>query len=151
MRNCAKLVDIVKKYSLDANGKLRSGTVVTNYLYDTNNNQTAVWYTDLGNKSVNYPNSKFSKVKYRYDDRGNAIETSWWDVNDKPAKADDGTHKWVKEYNTLDQLIHDVSYDIEGNPIATNNGYAEQRYEYDIYGHTTCHRIYDGKGNAING
>ena len=154
IENCYKTDNrgnVIKKYSLDANGSMKPGTVVTNYAYDSNNNQTAVWYTNLAGNAVNYPNSKYSKVKYKYDERGNAIENSWWDTNDKPATADDGTHKWTKEYNNLDQLVHDVSFGINGEPIASKDGYAEQRYEYDLFGHTTSHKIYDGHGKAVNG
>ena len=143
--------NVIKKYSLDANGNLKSGTVVTNNSYDNNNNKTAEWYTNLSGTSVNYPNSKYSKIKYRYDERGNIIESSWWGINGQSATAADGTHRWVKEYNLLDQLVHDVSYGINGDPILSKEGYAEQKYEYDIYGHNTKHSIFDGHGKSVNG
>lgn len=143
--------NVIKKYALNADGTIQSGTVVTNYSYDNNNNQTAVWYTNLAGTAVNYPKSKYSKITYKYDERGNAIEMSWWDTKDKPSTADDGTHKWKKEYNLLDQLTHGISYGTNGEPIANKDGYAEQRYEYDLFGHVTSHEIYDGHGNAVNG
>lgn len=143
--------NVIKKYSLDDKGALRSGSVVTNSSYDSNNNQISEWYTNLAGIAVNYPGSKYSKIKSKYDERGNATETSWWDVSGKPATTDDGTHKWVKEYNSLDQLVHDVSYGINGQPIASKDGYAEQRYEYDQMGHRTCEKVYDGHGKAANG
>lgn len=143
--------NVIKKYSIDDKGELSSGSVVANYTYDANNNQTSVWYTNLAGISVAYPGSKYSKIKYKHDERGNAIEISWWDVNDKPSVADDGTHKWIKEYNMLDQLIHDVSYDMAGKPINNKEGYAEQRYDYDIYGHIISTKIFDGYGMPVNG
>ena len=154
VENCVRYDNrgnVVKRWSLDENGKLRSGSLVSNYSYDSNNNQTAVWYTNLAGTAVNYTNAKYSKVKYEYDERGNNTVTSYWDTNGKATAYDDGTHKWVKEYNILDKLIHDVSYGTNGEPIAGKEGYAEQKYEYDIYGHTTSHKIYDGHGKSVNG
>lgn len=143
--------NVVKRYALDSKGKLLKGTVVTNNSYDNNNNRVEVWYTDLSGNAINYLDSKFSRVRYKYDELGNIIETSWWGTQGEPAVADDGTHKWTKEFDILAQLIHDISYGSDGKPIPSSKGNPEQRYEYDASGNTTKHTIYDGYGKAING
>ena len=143
--------NVVERYVLDENGVLRKNSVVTKSKYDNNNNQIEEWYTDLASKPVNYPGAKYAKVKYKYDERGNNIESSWWDTNGKAATHSDGTHRWIKEFDNLDQLIHDVSFDAIGNPITSKDGYAENKYEYDMYGHNINHTVYDGHGKPVNG
>ena len=143
--------NVVKRYALDSKGNLLKGTVVTNNSYDNNNNRIETWYTDLSGKAVNYPDSKYSKVRYKYDELGNTIENSWWGTNGAPAVAADGTHKWTKEFDILGQLIHDISYGSDGKPIPSSKGNPEQRYEYDASGNTIKHTVYDGYGKPING
>jgi len=142
----------VQEYWEHAPGVLVSGTIVENREYDSNNRIVKAWGTNLSGSRVNYPDEHYNEIRVKYDQKGNEIERSYWSASGQKALSSDNVHRAVKEYNQLNQIVHWLNYDSQGNIIKLSSSEVpEARYEYDARGNQTVFAIFDGNGNPING
>lgn len=138
-------------YELDENGKLNDQGV-RHAEYDSKNQMTSLYYTDLNGKRINDKGTKYCQIKYKYDERGNTTETTYWTIDNKPSVNTNGTHKSVMEYDKLSRRVSWKEYDKDGKPIAAlGNNAPEVKYVYDQRGNLTDVYIFDGYGKESVG
>ena len=157
--------------------KTTADNVTTSYEYNAddekvktisgNGNMTTTDYNNLGQvSSITRPNN--SKISYKYDDLGNAIEQNnngqitknTYDSNSNLTTSTDSENNQTKfEYNSQDELIKTTnasgyistnSYNDLGQVIKTynNRGEVVYGYTYDTQGNIV--KTIDGNGNTQN-
>ena len=133
------------------NGQLKNGTVVEHSEYNDIDLITRQYYTDASGNMAFFPESKYSQIKYEYDERGNCIRTSYWDKEGKSSFNSVKTHVMIKKYDFMDNLVYWKDEDVNGNPNTAQENYPEVKYTYDNRGNNTEFIILDGYGKAVNG
>lgn len=144
--------NVIEYRPLGADGRLASGSTVSHYEWNNNNRMTRSWNTDLNGNKVVEPGDKYCETRYKYDQNGNITEATFWSASGSPVNCNDGSHRIVKEYNNLSQLVKWFNYDVSGNPIkaSQSNNAPEAHYQYDDRGNELELTVYDGYGKAIN-
>lgn len=143
--------NVIEVRYIDDNGQLKSGTVVEHYEYNDIDLITRQYYTDANGNMAFFPESKYSQVKYEYDERGNRTRTTYWDKEGKPSVNISKTHAIIKKYDAMDNLVYWKDLDANGNPNTADSNYPEVKYAYDNRGNQIEFTIFDGFGKAING
>lgn len=147
-------------------------------IYDANNNMISFRYYDTNGKKV-LNTDGLAGYNYKYDERGNIIESTPVDVNDKvsnnlyqykykydnndnqiemtifkagkPVKGAYDYHKVKASYNSRNQEVENRYYDVSGNLTNYNSDkYAIIRYEYDEKGYCTITKYYDKNEVPVN-
>jgi serine/threonine-protein kinase len=143
--------NVVELRYVDDKGQLKNGTVVEHYEYNDIDLKIREYYTDVNNNMTVMPDTKYSQIKYEYDERGNIIKTTYWDKNNGPAYNENKTHAIIKKYDAMDNLIYWKDLDVNGNPNTSESNYPEVKYKYDSRGNQIEFSIFDGHDKAING
>lgn len=139
----------IKNYTLDAGGRLKG--VVINNKYDKYNRMVEMWATRLDGSRVNLTDHPYSKVRIKYDERGNPTERAFFDAGDKPALDEMSTHRRVSGYDNLNRIVTEKNYGKDDKPAQGHNAYPEGRVEYDSRGNMTMVAAYDGYGKPYVG
>lgn len=143
--------NIIEEKEVGENGALKNGTAIINAEYDSNNRQTRLWHTNAAGQRVILPGDKYCESRRKFDDRGNIIEESFFSPSGAPALCNAGVSKIVKEYNSLNKVVHWLNYDTAGNTIKNSEDNApEAKFEYDGRGNQTLIAIFDGHGRPFN-
>lgn len=138
--------NVVKSYTLNAGGSLKAKSAVLYNKYDINNHCVESYYCDLKGNKVNKPGYSYSVTKNVYDERGNAIETTYWSVSGKPAQDEQYTFKRIHEYDGMNRVIYEKNLDATGKPLSGANANPEGKVVYDNYGNRAEIYCYDGYG-----
>ena len=138
---------------VDEDGNLQEGTVVENYVYDEFNREISRFYTDSDGKKVNLLNSQYNEIKYKYDGHGNCVNISFWDKEGNPSYNANKTHKIIKEFDSMDNVVYWKELDVKGEPNTSdsNDNNPEVKYKYDTRGNRIEYAIYDGYSKPTNG
>ena len=155
-----KIVDIYK-YNYDSNGNTTSSWVVnasgsiqgtvSHYEYDKNNRVVKRYSTNLSGKKTNAQGSNYCEVDSKYDDRGNVIENTYWDVNGNPAIDDQKTHKRIKKYDERNNYVYEKNLGKDGKPLHGSSVNPEAEVTYDDHSNVTSIVCLDGYGNPYTG
>lgn len=133
-------------YHLSPSGVLKSGTVVTNAVYDDRGHCIEEYSTNLAGNRVNTPGYSFCSAKSRYDDKGDQVETSYYTASGTPANDNTGTHKRIRKYDASHREIYELNLNASGKPAKGNNMAPEAKVEYDNRGNRKRIICYDGYG-----
>ena len=90
-------------------------------------------------------------TRFKYDDRDNVLEVSYFDGKGLPALNNLDYHKNTQKYNERNQSIEDRYYDTKGEltNYSTNN-YCIARYEYDDKGQVVKFSCFDKNDKPTN-
>jgi len=138
-----------KTYSVGPSGNLLPGTVVNEYVYDNNGRIITTKATNLSGKSVSVPGDRYSIAKYKNDERGNCIETTFYSASGTPATDNLSTHKRIRKFDAANRQIYEKNLDVNGKPVKGSNTTAEAKVEYDSRGNQTAIYCFDGYGKAV--
>lgn len=154
--NAARVVTDTWHYEYDANGNVTSewkttaggrllGTVEHNE-YDCNNRTIRTYWTNTGGQKLNSPEGVYAEVHYKYDERGNIAEQSFYDVSGRPACDKMKTHRRIKKYDSQNNYIYEKNLGCDGKPVRGLNAYPEAEVKYDARGNMTRIECLDGYG-----
>ena len=87
-----------------------------------------------------------AKVAAKYDDRGNQIETSYFDEAGKPTRHTDGNHKFTAKYDDRANQIETAYFDKAGKPVRIKDGYAKSTSVFDDRGNRIETSYFDEAG-----
>ena len=105
------------------------------YKYDTNGNQTDIWYLGLDGELINREDLGYAHQKQEFDELGNNIKTSFFDTNEQPAVRKKGGYVSYESIYKNNNCIETRYYDDKGNLILRSDyGYAIVKMEYDSSG-----------------
>lgn len=143
--------NIIEVRHIDENEQLSKNTTIEHYEYDNLDRVTRLYYTDAENNLTNLSETKYSQIRYEYDQHGNRTKTTYWDKDNNPSYNHVKTHVIIKKFDSMDNLIYWKDLDINGNPNSAESNYPEVRYKYDIRGNQIEFIIFNGYDKAING
>lgn len=154
--NANKGIIKINRYTYDSNGNQTSSWtvngsdviqgVVSHYEYDTNNRVTKMYCTNLSGKKVNQYGLNYCEINLKYDDRGNVVEQTYWDVNGNPALDAAKTHRRIKEYDERNNVVYEKNLGKDGKPIQGSNVNIEAKVTYEEHGYITSIVCLDGYG-----
>lgn len=101
------------------------------------------YYDENGKLTLN--NNWYAISRFKYDNNGNQIEASFYDVNSNPCYYKDGLyHRLVSEYDIKGNVIQETFLDINNHLTINKKGmYAVARYEYNDYRQRVNYAYYD--------
>lgn len=143
---CDSKGNIIEEYEL-VNGKLKEGTVVIKHAYDAYNREIKTWYCDLSGEKINFPQTAYALIMNEYDEIGNNTVTSFWGIDEKPAKDEQGTHKRVREFDVMNRVVYERNFGANGKPVSGSGTNPEGRVVYDQWGNVVEIYCYDGYGH----
>ena len=85
-------------------------------------------YYDENGNPTQYGN--IHKISYERDERGNIIQKSFWDANNKPVLNDLNVHLIKYTYDALDNETEESYYGISDEAIINGYGIGSIRYDY---------------------
>lgn len=88
-------------------------------------------------------------VEYERDERGNAIECRYFDVQGNRVVLPTGAAMVHGAYNASRQLVRQEFYNIEYEPTMHKNGFFAVEYTYDEAGNATEERYYGLDGEPV--
>ena len=154
--NANNAVIKIDKYTYDDNGNILSqwevngsGTlqgVVSHYEYDKNNRIVKTYRTNLSGTRVNAQGVNYCEFDSKYDERGNVIETSYWDVKENPAVDEYKAHKRIKKYDERNNYVYEKNLGKDGKPLQGGDVNPEAKMTYDEHGYLTSIVCLDGYG-----
>lgn len=97
------------------------------------------------NQNLTLNNNWYSISRFEYDNNGNQIEISFYDVDSNPCYYKDGLyHRFVSEYDIKGNVIRETFWDINNHLTINEKGmYAVARYEYDDHRNIVSYAYYD--------
>ena len=87
-------------------------------------------------------------IKYRYDNWGRVVSTSFWQNDSLKTLGVERYHECVTRYNEDGQAIESDNYDEQGNPTRFFTGYSRQVVRYNDQG-LVAEREYDDGDSAV--
>ena len=145
-RSFDKRGNIIREALVNGSGQLKQGTAVEHTEYNQNNLPEKKWWTDLKDKLMNKPGTKVAKMLAVYDSRGNIIEQTFWDANNRPSVDEQGAFKRVRRFNDQGLAVYERNLDVNEKPLTGKNVNPEGRVEYDRMGNVTKVECFDGYG-----
>ena len=85
----------------------------------------------------------------KYDERGNVIETAYFDTDGKPKLTNEKIAKSTSQFDTRGQEVERAFFDVEGAPTVSIYGYAGFRQEFDARGDITAQTYFGVDGEAV--
>lgn len=97
------------------------------------------------NQNLTLNNDWYAIVRFKYDNNGNRIETSFYDVDSNPCYYKNGLyHRVEAEYDIKGNTIRETFWDINNHLTINEKGmYAVARYEYDDHRNIVNYAYYD--------
>jgi YD repeat-containing protein len=92
--------------------------------------------SDISENNLVIPNREEGAniTKYRYDNWGRVVSTSFWQNDSVKTLGLDGYHERISRYNEDGQLIESDNYDEQGKPTKSFTGYSRQVIHYNDQG-----------------
>lgn len=85
-------------------------------------------------KDISYQKTPLFDIHNRYNNLGQIIHRSYYDLEGQPLKKDLGCEQCGYEYDQKGNIICQRWFDSDGNPVLNENEFAIQRNEYDAAG-----------------
>ena len=139
--------NITREWTVGPAGSLIKGTAVEVTEYNSLNEPTRIYTTNLAGNRIKTPGFSFAEMRNVYDNRGNIIVCTYWDVNGQPATDNLRVHRREHEFDNMNRVVHEKNYGVDGKPISGTNVNPEGRVKYDRMGHLVEISCYDGYGN----
>lgn len=140
---------LAKSLFLDVDGTPMSnsygyyGTIVKN---DNNGNNIWIAYLNEDGSYFEAPEG-FSIVEFKYDSVGNMIERSWHNADGTLTDDDIAVEKC--EYDNLNRLVYNATYDKDGQPVKDYSGVYVSRSTYSVQGNLVQKVFYDASGEHL--
>lgn len=94
----------------------------------------------------------YAVVKREFDERGNKISEVYFTQSGSRGTDNFKVHKYYNQYDkVVNKMCHQISFGVDGKPVAADNVAAEGRITYDKRGNMTKLVCYDGYGRKVNG
>ena len=94
----------------------------------------------------------FAVEKMEYDMRGNNISKTFFTQTGERGKDNSNVHKFYFQFDLVSNKVsHQLTFDCDGKPTASDGIASEGRVTYDKRGNMTALICYDGYGKKING
>ena len=149
--------DMTRALSIDAaneRGEQHSEIARQLQAYDENGYLTQVLYMrDNRNTPVCDANGIYGR-RYERDEMGRIIRVIYLGRDGEPMRAAKGGNPVVMTefiYDERGNMIRDVNYDAEGEPVADSLGTISTRISFDDFGRLVRYESVDGAGNLICG
>lgn len=117
--------------------------------FNERNQVTEVAYFGKNGRLIATNTTKSSIVRYTYDSKGNCIQTSFFNTENKPCVNNEGFATHRSEYNDLGQIIRQTFFDEFGKATDPKVFVPEGKVKYDKWGNVIYIAAYDGKGNLV--
>lgn len=121
-------------------------------VYNSRNQVTEKRYYGIDGNLTQYNNYGYCIERWEYDDRGNAIKTSFFDEKEMlTSYTNDNNHYAfsVNEYDQFGRVVRQLYFNKDGNPTKPENMVPEGLCSYDKWGNMTYIASCDGNGNRI--
>ncbi len=148
--------NIVATEATDAMGRptLINGTgrAVTKRQNDQWGRQTEMSYFDVDDSPVVDTTVGAHTFRDKYDDRGNTLEETYFDVQNKAMDKSVSPHiqRIVMEYNDANQMVRETFFDHNNQPAKGFNGAYDIRYKYDSNGNLSELSYFDNNRQPAN-
>lgn len=120
--------------------------------YNSNNQCIQVEYYGTDGLLKNVKNQNFAVRKSEYDNRGNRISEVYFKQDGTRGTDKSKVHKYYNQYDkVVNKVSHQISFGVDGKPVAANGISPEGRLEYDKRGNCVKIVCYDGYGKKVNG
>lgn len=117
--------------------------------YNERNQEVEVCYFGKDNKAILLDGKKYAIVRYEYDNKGNKIQTSFFDVHDKPCINNEGYAIYKNQYDAMGRLIRQTYFDGNGVPTQPAVMVPEALVQYDKWSNRVYIAWADGNGGLI--
>jgi len=138
--------NIIQQSKVNAGGRLFDNTYVENYTYDAGNRKTVEWASDLSGRKINVSGAAYSVAKYKYDERGNCVETTYWNAAGNAAVDNLKSHRRLHEFDMMNRVVCERNFGTDGKPLSGAGVNPEGRVKYDKWGNRVEIACYDGYG-----
>jgi len=115
------------------------------YLHDDLGRNTGLAYFDKQNKPSKDDVNLVFMEKYKNDEYGRRISTSYWSDEKTKMTRWSGIHEYRYKYNEQGQEIEVLHLDTEGNLKKSSSGESRWVTEYDEYSRVSAYGIFDGE------
>ena len=100
----------------------------------------------------NLSKQNYAVCKREFDSRGNMVSNVFFRQDGTRGTDKSGVHKYYNQYDkVVNKVCHQISFGIDGKPVAADGIAPEGRIEYDKRGNMTRLTCYNGYGKRING
>lgn len=120
--------------------------------YNSNNLCVQQEYYGTDGTLKNVKGQNYAVVKREFDERGNKISEVYFTQSGSRGTDNFKVHKYYNQYDkVVNKMCHQISFGVDGKPVAADNVAAEGRITYDKRGNMTKLVCYDGYGRKVNG
>lgn len=120
--------------------------------YNSSNQNIQEEYFNTSGLLTNLKGQNYAVVKREFDQRSNVTSTTHFTQTGSRGSDNNKVHKYYNQYdNVVNKVCHQISFGIDGKPIAANGIAKEGRVEYDKRGNMLKLICYDGYGKKCNG
>lgn len=128
------------------------GFHMVKYDYDSNNNVISQEYRGNDGRLKNLKGQNYAVVKREFDERGNKTSETYYTQSGARGNDSGKVHKYYSQYDKIsNKKSHEISFGVDGKPVAANNYAPEARAEYDRRGNMVRIACYDGYGKKSTG
>ena len=110
-----------------------TGYAVIRNEYDVFNQRIAQYYYDMDGKTLIVNTERYcAGMLFSYDNKGNRTDIRYIGPNWEPMiRSDLGYAQVIKTYDDAGQLTGEAYFDVNGQPVACNDGYASYKSVYE--------------------
>jgi hypothetical protein len=119
------------------------------YIKDAKNNTIQVAFFDKSNTPVQDKQDEVYMRKYRYDESGRVMATSYWKDESTPMTRWDGYFEQVTTYNQDGQVTEYIYLDEKGNSIKSVSGFSKEIRVYDKLARLSERKWLDGNNPVL--
>lgn len=119
-------------------------------IFNNRNQIIEIRYFNSNNKPTSFRQDKYSIERYNYDNRGNRIETLYFNTEDILCLCNEGWAYSTSEFDMMNRVIKQSFYDTNRKPTNPSIMVPEGFVKYDKWGNIIYLAAGDGKGNIIN-
>jgi len=113
-------------FVLDSKGELvlqrrenKDGKVLENATFDAKGNPTL--FPDIG----------VHRMRFRYDERGNCVEASFFDGVDRKMVSTENLHRWVDTYDSKNRQVSNENFGVDGKRVVWTGGWSKWTNTYN--------------------
>ena len=114
------------------------------YVNDDKGRNIQIAFYDKEDKPTKNRIDRVYAIKYRYDDEGRIVSTSYWQGENLRMNRWDGFQEGISKFNDLGQIIEDSKFDAKGELIKTQGGYSKQIITHNNAAQVIERGFYDG-------